>query len=347
MKTLFNTLLIVCAFHHFVHAQVPVMNGITGPSAVCSAPSTVQNTFIASATNGPTNYVWSVLPAVINMTGTGATRSVVFPNTNLTYTLYCYATNTSGSSNTSSFVVTVFETPTVTFSGNNLFLCQGSSTNLSASSTILFSASSSISYNWSPSTGLNTTSGPSVVASPTVTTNYVVNLLLGPCSNAYQLTVFVQPAPIVSVTTSAYAICEGETAVLTITGNGSNYSLNFVSCPLSIVISPSITTTYTVRAGKNNCETFATVTQVVDACVGIKSLNSGAFPDPIIFPNPSEGTFFIQSPRSEKITIYNELGQIVRQVDLTANDKTEVQNLPQGIYMLQGRFAKTKIVVTR
>ncbi len=275
MKSLFYTFVIISVLGFSAYSQTPLMTNISGPSAVCSAPSTSANVYTANATNAPTNYIWTITPFVANINGTGSTRSIIFPNTNSTYTIFCYATNASGSSNTRSLVVTVFETPTITFSGNNIFLCQGSSTNLSASSTIIYSASSSLSYTWSPASGLNNTSGPVVTASPSITTNYTIDVKLGSCSNTYQVTVVVQP------------------------------------------------------------------------CLSFRSYDSDALIDLLVFPNPSNGNFFIQSPRNEHIYVLNELGQIIRQLDVIENEKIQIEDLPMGIYFMRGQFTKAKVVVTR
>lgn len=55
--------------------------------------------------------------------------------------------------------------PPLTVAGNT-DICNGSSTNLTASG--------ASNYNWSPATGLNTTTGPSVIANPTSTQTYIV-----------------------------------------------------------------------------------------------------------------------------------------------------------------------------
>jgi hypothetical protein len=175
-----------------LQAQIPVIDPISGPAVVCSAPA-ISKTFSTSATNAPTYYTWNVMPSN-GVTGYGVTTAMAnisFPFGFGTYTVYCTATNNFGTSNTVSHEVVVEETPDVTFSGSNTNLCQGSSTTLMASSTMQ-SASSTLTYNWSPSTGLNTTSGWQVTASPNVTTTYTVLLTFGQCVNSRTVTVNVQ-----------------------------------------------------------------------------------------------------------------------------------------------------------
>lgn len=198
-------------------AQAPVMNPIAGASVVCSPPSTAP-VYSASASNSPTSYSWSVVPAagVVIGSPTTATTTINFPTPNGNYTVYCSASNGSGTSANASFVVNVFETPNVTFSGATSF-CQGSSTTIMASSTLL-SASPTISYFWSPPTGLSTTVGPFVSASPTTNTSYTVTAYNGSCSGTGQITLTVNPVPSLTVTNSNPIICAGDSTKLTATG---------------------------------------------------------------------------------------------------------------------------------
>ncbi len=189
MKTFYSFLIFNLAFFVNTIAQVPFMSTISGPAAVCSAP--VAKTYSTSATNSPLYFSWAVSPAagVVIGNATANITTISFPNTSTAYTISCSATNSVGTSYDSTFVVSVFETPTVTFSGSNSF-CQGSSTNISASPTIV-SASSTLSYNWSPSTGLSSTNNLNVSANPAANTTYTLSLAIGTCTNAVQFPVTI------------------------------------------------------------------------------------------------------------------------------------------------------------
>ncbi len=194
-KHSFYSILISLGLFTGALAQAPVMNSITGPLTVCSIPA-APGSYTASATNSPTSYSWYTVPYLgVNISNpTGAITSIDFPFTSAsgtTYTVFCSATNGSGTSSQTAVVVNVFETPTVTFSGANSF-CQGSSTSISASPTTI-SASSTISYNWTPSTGLSSTTGSSVIAMPASSTTYTVLYAIGSCTNSDQFAVSVNP----------------------------------------------------------------------------------------------------------------------------------------------------------
>lgn len=119
------------------------------------------NTFTA---NGATNYQWSG-PGL--QSDTGSTVTVIPPQAgNIYYTVSGLGAN--GCSTTGTFVVTVNPNPTVDIIQSNMDICVGTSVNLQATGQGIER------YFWSPSTGLNTTEGPNVIATPSNTTTYVV-----------------------------------------------------------------------------------------------------------------------------------------------------------------------------
>jgi hypothetical protein len=315
MKKLFTIILTIFAAHGF--AQAPVMNAINGPTAVCSSPSSPLS-FSTSASNSPTSYSWTVVPSS-SVTITNATNSVTsisFPYSTGTYTIYCYATNGSGSSPTQSFVVTVFETPTITFSGANTF-CQGSSTNLSASSTIL-AASPTIFYNWSPASSLNTSSGPNVVAFPIAPTVYTVTATKGICSNTGTISVTPLNSPTVTANVGYVSICAG--SQYTLFGNGALTYTWTNNVSNNVPFTPTATNGYIVTGtGANGCTdtAFAQITVnplptfTVASSASVLCLGQGAATISIngtgssysVNGNPSPATFTIMPTGTTSYTI--------------------------------------------
>jgi len=68
-------------------------------------------------------------------------------------------------------------------------LCLGRTINLNA-------VSNATQYNWSPATGLSSTTIANPAANPTSTTTYIVNAVLGPCLGSDTVIVTVLPAPV-------------------------------------------------------------------------------------------------------------------------------------------------------
>lgn len=131
-------------------------------------------------------------------------------------------------------------------------------------------------YSWSPAAGLNTTTGATVTANPTVNTVYTVTgtLTATGCTNTATATVNATPAaPVVSP--SAITICAGAITQLTVTppaGVSTQWSpatglftdasgtIPYVAgTPRNIVYArPSVTATYTATATTATCTSTAT-----------------------------------------------------------------------------------------
>jgi hypothetical protein len=102
-------------------------------------------------------------------------------------------------------------------SGNQLICCAGGAVTLTANLTATTCTCPDITYSWSPATGLNTTTGNTVVASPTITTTYTLcayayNLRAGTCITACCSTCAV-------ITVSVSSICCRITGIEELSGS--------------------------------------------------------------------------------------------------------------------------------
>ncbi len=97
--------------------------------------------------------------------------------------------------------------------------------------------------------------GPAIVVTPTVTTTYTaicnVNGCKSPVSIGYTITVTPIAAPLVS--SSVPAICPGASATLTATGCDGTITWSNGATGASIVVSPSVSTSYTATCKKGVC----------------------------------------------------------------------------------------------
>jgi gliding motility-associated-like protein len=200
-------------------AQVTVtMNTITVDAGVDqSGCPNIPYTLTAS---GATTYQWS--------TGGSGTSISVTPTTTTTYTV-------TGTSNgcTASDIVTINIANNLTVdAGTNQIICQGQSANLTASG--------ANTYLWS-----NGSSTQSINVSPTITTTYTVTGTSNGCTGSDIIIVTVNPPPPVSAGLDQ-TICQGQAnAILTASG-ASNYLWSSGETTMSITVSPTTTTTYTV-----------------------------------------------------------------------------------------------------
>jgi PKD repeat protein len=220
----------------------PTVTTTTSTATICAGSSA---TITAS---GATTYTW--MPG--SLSGSPVTVS---PTTTTTYTV----TGTSGGcSGTATRTITVNPAPSLTMTpvSGAVTICQGSSTTISGSTT------ANHTYSWSPTAGLATPNAASTVASPTVTTTYVLTKTRTStgCTVTGTVVVTVNPAPNVTATPSSSSICTGNS--VTLTGSGAS-TYNWQPGNLngsSVTTTPASTTTYTVTGtGANGCTATSTV----------------------------------------------------------------------------------------
>jgi Secretion system C-terminal sorting domain len=157
----------------------------TAPVTICSTASAVLNVSSPQALS----YSWTPSTSLSPSNGVGSTVTAS-PSTTTTYT----ATGTdafSGCSVSKSVTVTVVPpstVPIISLTNTVPTICSGVTSSL-------LTASGAGTYSWSPSTGLSTAIGSTVVANPAVTTTYTVTGSTGCQSATNTATVTVQPTP--------------------------------------------------------------------------------------------------------------------------------------------------------
>jgi gliding motility-associated-like protein len=137
-------------------------------------------------------------------------------------------------------------TPVLNAISSNSIICSGEPTTLSVTG--------ADSYTWSSGAGSVNTS--TAIVSPTVTTTYSVigtNTLTG-CSNVTNITITANETPTIGVSSNVNAICLGNNSIINLTG-ASSYTITnpLLVVTNSIVVTPTIQTTYTVVGSISNC----------------------------------------------------------------------------------------------
>lgn len=168
---------------------------------------------------------------------------------------------------------------TVTTSGN-ITICLGASATISANAS---GGAGNYTYSWSP----GSLSTQSITVSPAVTTTYSVLVTdASGCSSAIQtLTVTIATSPVVINASAGTSMCIGSTATLSATASGGNGNYTYTWLPVNtnnniIVVSPSVTTTYTIIAG-DNCNNIPDTAMV--------TVNVNALPHILITASDSAG----------------------------------------------------------
>ncbi|MFH0864989.1 MAG: PKD domain-containing protein [Bacteroidota bacterium] len=173
--------------------------------------------------------------------GLGTTPQVtVSPSSNTTYTVTVTSNGCTASDNV---VVTIVNNLSVTATPATSSICSGSN--------VVLTAAGAANYIWSPATGLSSTSGSSVTASPTSNITYTVTGTTGGCSGTASVIVNVNSVSI-SATPANPTICSGGNVVLTASGTGlTNYLWSpatglSTTSGASVTASPTTDITYTV-----------------------------------------------------------------------------------------------------
>jgi hypothetical protein len=114
----------------------------------------------------PVNYNWT--PSVTASPPTGSTTVIVTPTVNTTYTIFAREPISGCITASNTVLVSVALLPSPAIAISSPTICSGfNSTNLTATG--------ANSYTWAPPTGLNTTTGNIVIASPTVNITYTLS----------------------------------------------------------------------------------------------------------------------------------------------------------------------------
>ncbi len=210
---------------------------------------------VLDGSGGVTN-IWA--PA-LGLSATDILNPIASPTTTRTYTLTTFTVN--GCDATDQVTINVWDPPVI-FAGSGAEICLDDSVRLSAVG--------GVSYTWTPATGLSSTTGAQVWASPSETTNYiVVGTDANGCSSSAEVEVFVNPKPDVTASAdpSTIDIVNDETSVLTaLPTGGISYSWTPLEGILtdpnstSVTVQPQDTTTYFVLvADANGCTNIDSV----------------------------------------------------------------------------------------
>ncbi|UPT66456.1 MAG: T9SS type A sorting domain-containing protein [Sphingobacteriales bacterium JAD_PAG50586_3] len=235
---------------------IPSITVTPATAAICAGSSVV----LTAA--GASTYTWSPGTGLSGTTGATVTAN---PTQTRTYTITGTANGCTG---TTTKVVTVTPIPVVAVTPANTAICAGGS--------VALTATGGTTYTWSPATGLSSTTGATVTASPTSTQTYTITGTTSGCSGTTTKTVTVTPLPALTATATDNSLCAGESTTLNVTGGGTytwtGNGLN-QSSGASVGATPTQTTTYNVSSSVSGCTGTATVQVSVNQLptVGVSS----------------------------------------------------------------------------
>lgn len=225
-----------------------------------SSPTVCNGNFVTLTASGGTTYIW----APVSLSGSSI---AVAPTVNTTFTVTGY--NSFGCSNTRTVTVAVIASPTVTAVSNPTSICSGSG----ASATL--TATGATTYTWNPGNLI----GPTVTVTPGISTTYTVTgKNVSSCTSTQTVSVLIAPTPTISVSATPSIFCTGSSATLTGSGATSYTWLPSSQTAVTLAISPSSTTVYTVTGTLGTCKSSSTFTFVV---LPKPIINVGALPSVI------------------------------------------------------------------
>lgn len=309
---------------------LPVTPGSLSYPSLTLTPASNQlcaNTQVTLSVSGANTYTWN--------TSSNSNSIVVTPTANISYTVS--GTNTVGCTATLVKSYTVIALPTVTATASSVTVCAGTSVSLTAGG--------ASTYTWS-----NNSTNASIAVTPTGNTTYTVEgTNANGCQNSGTVGIIVNPLPNLTINTSNTVLCLGSSA--TITANGADtYTWNTASNSSVIVVSPTVTSTYTLNGtlSSSGCSSTATITQVVSSCTGINELTGNKL-SVMAYPNPNNGQFQLKSTESCSLNLFNALGQLQRIIELNENNQfsVTVEGLSAGVYLISNtnKTVHLKIVV--
>jgi hypothetical protein len=278
---------------------------INSPNSVC------QGNQIVLVGAGANSYTWS----------TNANTNSISVSPTIT-TVYTFTGSTSTCSSIATKTIVVNQTPTVLINSSSGTICAGS--------TVTLSASGANSYTWNVSSN-----SASVVVSPTITSSYTVTgtNTLG-CESVAITAVTVTPIPNLSIVSTNSILCLGQTATLTAAG-ASSYSWSTGATTSTLLISPAITTTYSLTGFNSMCISTSSFIQNVASCNGIEE--SDLLSNKVeLFPSPNNGKFTLKAETNMEVEVLNATGKVLMRENLEQGQHSiDLSAQPNGLYFIK------------
>ncbi len=192
--------------------------------------------------SGALFYSWSPSATLNSNT---LSNPIASPVNSTIYTVV--VTDLNGCIDDTSVAVTILPGP-IANAGNDVAICIGQNTQLNGSG--------GVSYLWAPGLGLNATNASTPIATPSITTSYILTVTdATSCVDNDTVVVTVNPLPIANAGNDT-SICVGQTAQFHASGGSSffwspstNLNANNIYNPIA---TPSITSTYFVSVTNGN-----------------------------------------------------------------------------------------------
>jgi hypothetical protein len=341
-------------------------NGSTAATLVVSPPVTTTYTITGTGTNGcPRNVVHQLVVEpypplnpvsthsnfcighTATLSAVGAVTFTWMPgNTNQSFisvsptstSIYTVSgSSLNGCLSTATIEVFVNALPVVAITGPTI-VCRGHQA--------LLVGTGADTYSWS--TGF--VGGTASVSPSSPSTYSVIGTDIKGCQSSATINLAVKDSPTIAINVSGPAdtLCAGDPVTLSASG-GLSYVWNTSDTTQAVTVFPSVGSSYTVTGlGPNGCTTDAVWLSDAQECTGI---NNAGFMNSVIqlYPNPNTGSFTLSAPGFSLAKVFNLSGQVIRVVELRAEDVQQVTltDLSRGVYFIQFNTTGAKQIVTK
>lgn len=194
-------------------------------------------------------------------------------------------------------------------------------------------------YTWNLPSGWAGTSSTNTINTTCGNSGLITITAVNACgvSIPQTLSVTVNALPTIVSSISSSVICSGQSATLIASG-ATSYSWSTGAPTQIIVVSPTISTNYTVTGtDANSCQNTSTLSLSVSACTGITAYTDEKI-NLKLYPNPTNGNLTLnvnESTIGAELKIFNALGELVLSSlisELKLNINLSQQ--PTGVYFV-------------
>lgn len=306
----------------------PTLSASATKSVICSGNSTTLSI------TGANSVQWDA-----NANSATTVSTVVNPTSTTVYNVSGTLTATGCSSSTN--VVVHIYTPTISILSPTS-TCLGSAVTLTGQVNNPSSGAVN-SYTWSGPGVPPNSLGQSVVVTPTALTVYTLSAkstTLGNlvCTEQKTTSLGIYYNPTITVAPSRTFVCRNEPVDLVAFG-GQSYTWNnnsFAGTTITVSHNNVGTVAYTVvGTDANGCKNDTIYYLKINGCQGIEEMNANSL-NLLVYPNPNSGAFTLVGEQAMSLLLINELGQVVKQLELNAFNEhhVEVADLAKGIYFI-------------
>jgi|GEM_PF-2262024 len=304
-----------------IDSQVSTINILNNPIISVSSKSMCVGQNATLTANGAVNYTWS--PST-NLSAANGSVVIGTPVATTTYSVFGESNDGCISSNTAT--INVINNPTLSVTSSST-ICFGKTATLTATG--------ASNYTWSPTFGLNTNTGSTVISNPITSIVYTITGNLSGCLGTITSSVIVNPLPTVIINSSSNSFIYTPGEDLTLLGSGGvSYLWSNGSADSNLKVYQTEQTQYCLEVtDANSC--------VNQKCVTVELKTESTLYVPNSFtPNDDKinDVFFVMGTNiiEFQILIFDSWGELLYEsTDVTKgwDGKYYGKNVSNGIYV--------------